>query len=268
MDQRMIDALTGAVAPVVREFVEKASAPIVERLEVLEKIQPINGVDGEPGRDGLDGKDGASVTVDDVAPLIFAEVSNAIAAIPTPLQGFPGRDGIDGKDGRDGVDGKDGAPGERGPWGEPGERGEKGEPGRDGRDASDLTVIRGMIEGEVSQRVSNAVAEMFGSIKAASDDDGRTIYFKVGDVSHEIKTAIVLDRGVWTERGYERGDGVTWGGSFWIAQKDTETKPDTPKSDWRLAVKRGRDAKDGKPGERGPIGPKGEKGERGERGFV
>jgi collagen type III alpha len=257
MDQRMIDALTGAVAPVVREFVEKASAPIVERLDVLEKIQPIkgdkgdaglDGKDGSAGRDGIDGKDGA--------PGLDGK------------DGEPGRDGLPGKDG---IDGKDGAPGERGPGGEPGdpgERGEKGEPGRDGRDASDLTVIRGMIEGEVSQRVTSALSEMLGSIKAASDDDGRTIAFRVGDVSHEIKTAIVLDRGVWTERGYERGDGVTWGGSFWIAQKDTETKPDTPKSDWRLAVKRGRDAKDGKPGERGPIGPKGEKGERGERGFV
>lgn len=58
----------------------------------------------------------------------------------------------------------------------------------------------------------------------------------------------------WVRQGvkYLEGDGVTWGGSFWIAQKDTATKPDG--GEWRLAVKKGRDGKDGLAGERGEKG--------------
>lgn len=47
---------------------------------------------------------------------------------------------------------------------------------------------------------------------------------------------------------YEQGDGVTFAGSFWIAQKDTSSKPGES-SDWRLAVKRGQDGRDGRDAE-------------------
>lgn len=54
-----------------------------------------------------------------------------------------------------------------------------------------------------------------------------------------------LDRGVFREGAdYLKGDGVTFGGSFWLAQKDApEGKPGTS-PDWRLAVKKGRDGRD------------------------
>jgi integrin beta 3 len=104
-----------------------------------------------------------------------------------------------------------------------------------------------------------------------SDDDGRTLIFEFrqGDVVqlHEVKTAVVLDRGVWREGEFAKGDGVSSGGSFWIAQKDTKTKPDTIGSDWRLAVKRGRDGKEGKTGEKGAPGPRGEQGLQGIQGY-
>jgi hypothetical protein len=53
----------------------------------------------------------------------------------------------------------------------------------------------------------------------------------------------IKDCGVWKEGEYRAGDGVTWDGSFWIAQRNTTTKPNRPDSDWRLAVKRGRDGR-------------------------
>ncbi len=57
---------------------------------------------------------------------------------------------------------------------------------------------------------------------------------------------VVIDRGVYRDGSeYKAGDGVTWGGSFWIAQKDTSAKPDAGE-DWRLSVKRGRDGKNAK----------------------
>lgn len=52
------------------------------------------------GKDGRDGTDGKSVTIDDIAPVIHAEVAKRFAEFPAP------KDGRDGRDGRDGVDGK------------------------------------------------------------------------------------------------------------------------------------------------------------------
>ncbi len=67
---------------------------------------------------------------------------------------------------------------------------------------------------------------------------------KAKDFTFELP--VMLDRGVWKEGSYRKGDAVSWGGSLWIAQKDTEAKPDSPDSGFRLAVKRGRDGKDAK----------------------
>lgn len=85
-------------------------------------------------------------------------------------------------------------------------------------------------------------------------DDDRTIEFafRRGDEekAFTLKWPTPIDRGVWNEKTeYARGDAVTWGGSLWIAQKDTPTgKPDVPESGWRLSVKKGRDGKDAKNG--------------------
>lgn len=59
-----------------------------------------------------------------------------------------------------------------------------------------------------------------------------------------VEKPVILDRGVWREGSHRKGDGVTWAGSFWIAQRDTEDKPETSDA-WRLAVKRGREGKSG-----------------------
>ncbi|WP_144223614.1 hypothetical protein [Mesorhizobium amorphae] len=79
-------------------------------------------------------------------------------------------------------------------------------------------------------------------------DDGRTIIRRysrgeqVKEFRHQV--AVVLDRGVYKDgHEYEPGDGVTWGGSFWIAQQKTTEKPEGSDC-WRLAVKRGRAGKD------------------------
>ena len=121
--------------------------------------------------------------------------------------------------------------GKRGP---PGERGVKGETGRN---ASDLTFLQDYVD-----RAGSAARIKTASVTTA--DGGRTLRWAIGETVHEIKTAIVLDAGVWQEgTAYVAGDGVTLGGSFFIAQADTTAKPG--KSDeWRLAVKRGTDGRD------------------------
>lgn len=122
-----------------------------------------------------------------------------------------------------------------------------------------------MIKGIASDLLVEQLTAALATFEASSTDDGRTITFRIaaGDtrVERSVTTAVVLDRGVWREGAFKRGDAVTWGGSLFVAQRDTETKPETMGSDWRLAVKRGRDGKQGPEGKEGPRGPKGDKGD-------
>lgn len=109
------------------------------------------------------------------------------------------------------------------------EKGEKGEDGQDGRDGADGLG--------------------FDNMEVLHDGErGFTLRFSRGEqiVERSFSIPVVLDRGVFkSDAAYQKGDAVTWGGSMWIAQKDTSAKPETG-DDWRLAVKRGRDGKDAK----------------------
>lgn len=82
-------------------------------------------------------------------------------------------------------------------------------------------------------------------------EDGRTVTVKmqVGEtvIEKSLKIAAVIDRGVYSSEKaaiYEQGDGTTYGGCYWIAQKDAPEGVPGSSSDWRLAVKKGRDGKD------------------------
>lgn len=212
-------------------------------------------------------QDGKSVTVEDVAPLIASEVQKCVSAIPKPRDGEPGKDGVsvdpaevqrmvseaveqaiaaipmpkDGTDGKDGRDGKDGVglagaiidrAGELIVTMTNGETrnlgpvvGRNGEPGKDGADGFGFDDLEATYDGEKTV----------------------TLKFTKGERVKEFSFTmpVVIDRGIFCEGNtYAAGDGVTWGGSFWIAQKDTATKPGEG-GDWRLAVKKGRDGRDG-----------------------
>jgi len=264
MTPKEIQAIIEGIGPAISDRINKLFSPLAQRLDAVEGREPIKGATGDPGPPGKDGAPGRD--------------------------GKDGAPGLDGKDGAPGLDGKDadtekiiaevavkidaandklaeavarippGKDGERGPQGPPGER---GEPGRDGRDASDLGVIEALIAAEVRGYID----EKFKAMKCTTPDDGRTIVIEIGGVIREIKTAIPLDRGVWRDGEYRKGDSVSHGGSVFIAQADTAKKPEAIDGDWRLAIKRGRDGKDGKPGERGPQGQRGDRGETGAPGY-
>lgn len=135
----------------------------------------------------------------------------------------------------------------RGADGPAGPAGKDGTDGRDGLGFEDLSLD---YDGERNMRVS----------------------FARGDVEkkYDLVFPVPIDRGVWkADTVYQRGDGVTWAGSFWIAQAQTSVRPgdrDEASRVWRLAVKAGREGKqgpqgpagnDGKPGPQGPMGPRG-----------
>ena len=91
--------------------------------------------------------------------------------------------------------------------------------------------------------------------EAVAEHDGErtvTLVRKDGSRIGTITLPIPIDRGVWKPgTWYGKGDGVTWGGSFWIAQEATQAKPGEAGADsraWRLAVKRGTDGKPGRDG--------------------
>ena len=171
-----------------------------------------------------------------MAQLALTEV-RALARMPGP----PGTTGLQGERGEKGERGEPGNPGAIGPPGIDGKNGERGEKGEPGRNASDLTFLQ--------DYATEQVGRAFKTATVTTPDGGRTLRWAVGEAVHEIKTAIVLDAGVWKEgASYAAGDGVSLGGSFYIAQTATSAKP--PSGDvWRLAVRAGRDGRDYRPEE-------------------
>lgn len=121
-------------------------------------------------------------------------------------KGDPGKDGSPGI-GERGADGKDGKDGELstvpGPKGDPGERG------------ADGIATRAELDELVEQR--------FGEL--------------------QVRTFADVYQGVYEpNRTYTRGLLTTWGGSLWLSQSDTKTKPgESP--DWKLVVKKGSDGR-------------------------
>jgi hypothetical protein len=79
-----------------------------------------------------------------------------------------------------------------------------------------------------------------------SHDGLRTGVFRFsrGDQVKEFtfKTPAVVDCGVYAAGSvHEKGDGVTYGGAFYIAKRDTNTSPGDGDGSWRRAVNSGRD---------------------------
>jgi hypothetical protein len=173
-------------------------------------------------------KDGHSPTVDEYGPLITEAVQKAVAALPVPKDGEPGKDGKDGiglvgafidKSGELAITATDGTVHKVGiVVGKDGADGKPGEPGRDGLGFDDMEFI--------------------------DRDDGFYLSASKDGAKKEKRLPIVCDRGVWQpDRVYKRGDGVSWGGQFTICQADETTEKPEGSKDWRLAVRKGRDAK-------------------------
>jgi collagen type III alpha len=177
-----------------------------------------------------------------------------LRAVAAFLKGFAGRieqrfhvlelkeRGLDGQPGEIGPPGPEGQPGRDGRDGLPGRPGEKGLDGKDGKDGLGFDA---MFVEKTSAR-------------------GFTLVFQRGDERKEFPMHFdtVLDAGVFREeQAYEKGDGVTYAGCFWIAQKATKgERPGAGETSWRMAVKAGRD------GGKGPAGPAGKDGAPGKDG--
>lgn len=170
-----------------------------------------------------------------------------IAAIPSGEKGEPGQKGDPGEKGEPGADG---LPGRDGRDGLPGRDGEKGLDGKDGRDGAD----------------GKDGADGLGFDDFDMQYDGRRTFSFIFTRGEKVKrfdfrAPLVLEAGAFkADTCYEQGDGVTHGGAYWIAQRDTSEKPGDGCKDWRLAVRKGRDGRDGEKGEKGDPGDPGRPG--------
>ena len=250
---------------VTKEELREIIAPLIQRFRayVDEKVAAIPagkegpagapGSPGEPGKDGAPGQQGPA--------------------------GEPGAPGVAGEAGPAGERGADGPAGPAGPAGAPGEAGARGIDGKSvtAEDVAPLleaSFARWALDFErraadVLQRAAERIPRpkdgadgmSIEDLTVTDDGDGRvTFRFARGELSREftIRLPRFKDMGVYREgQAHQEGDGVTFGGSFWIAQKDDPPgKPGDQDSGWRLAVKRGRDGKDGggsPPAPRGPV---------------
>jgi hypothetical protein len=193
----------------------------------------------ERPRDGIDGK---SVTLEDVSLVAQTMISTRWAEFVRDVAlPHDGKDGVGlagmliDREGHLVATMTDGSTRNLGPVvgkdGDPGKNGEPGKAGADGVGFDDLDLVE--------------------------TEAGVFLRCIKGETVKEWRLPIVIDRGVFKEgQTYRKGDGVTWGGSFWIAQEETVEQPDRRKG-WRLAVKRGRDGSDFDPNKppkpRGPI---------------
>jgi collagen type III alpha len=218
----------------------------------IDGVPGLRGEKGDPGERGLDGAPGSRGEKGD-------QGERGLDGAPGPRgengeRGADGAPGARGEKGDQGERGLDGVPGPRGEKGDPGERGadgklgargEKGDNGAAGRDGRDGKDGRDGERGTAGKNGADGLG--FDDLQVEQDGERSfTITFMRGGErkSFPLRLPTVVDRGVWRERAYEPGDGVTWRGSFWIAQKETSAKPDEASTEWRLAVKRGRDGKD------------------------
>jgi integrin beta 3 len=180
-----MEAMAAGFAPVVKDFVTAAVAPLLIRIAALEKqlaeikLEPgPAGPPGLPGPPGADGKDGvglASSVIDRNGELVMTMTDGRTQSIGP-------------------IVGKDGAPGA------------DGAPGRDGKDGVGFDDMSVEYDGE---RALKLVYEHGEVVKEFALNLPITIYRGVYS----------------TGKQYERGDEVTWAGSMWIAQKATVARP-------------------------------------------
>ncbi len=225
--------------------------------------------DGERGQDGKDGRDvdaallqtivaasvervlaewpkpqdGKSLTPQDVAPLIKAEVAAATADIRSGSDGVGITTALIDQDGCLQLTKSDGS---TQPCGRV-----VGAPGRDAdmallqkQIADEIALIPKPKDGKDGERGADGLG--FDDLDGVLDaEKGFLLRFSRGEHVKEFGIPTLIDRGVYRPGTlYLKGSTVTAQGSLWIAQADTREKPGDGATSWRLAVKKGRDGRD------------------------
>jgi hypothetical protein len=259
----------------VEDYVARSVAPLAKRIVELEqKLAVATALPGEPGLPGQDG-----------APGLDGKDGENGAPGPRGEQGEPGLAGLPGERGSDGKKGDSGEVGPPGRDGATGRAGEKGDSGDSvhpdtvrvmvvdaARDelAKQIALIPRPADGKdadpahTAELVEAAVVRQLALLKPHIKGDPGARGIGVDDLTLDydeqagVATLRVDQRVIGAIKGiphdgglFKRGSAyrkaalVTYGGSTFIAQRDT-AEPiggDPPSKDWRLTVQRGRDAR-------------------------
>lgn len=236
-----------AALPVAKDGADGAPGASVDPAEVAAMVSAAvkQEVAGLPAP-----KDGQSVTVQDVTPLILAELQKAVAAIPPAKDGVGFVGTLIDRSGHLIVTCSDGATKDVGLV--------------VGRDV-DLDAVKRLILEEVAKiphptdGIDGKDGLGFDDMAPVYDESGHLILrFARGDQVKDVHVPCLVDRGVYRpDVSYVKGDGATFGGSFWIAHREAPGKPGESESGWRLAVKKGADGKPGAQGAKGLDGKDG-----------
>jgi hypothetical protein len=151
MNQQHIAALLEGVVPEIKQFIQAAHKPLLDRLEALEKQGPVAAQKGDPGERGERGEPGEKGEAGPQGPP--GEKGDKGDQGEAGIPGSPGEKGEAGEKGEPGLDGKDGTPG---PQGERGEKGMDGPPGRDGINGKDAEIS--VAPDDVAEQIVKAIS--------------------------------------------------------------------------------------------------------------
>jgi hypothetical protein len=201
---------------------------------------PVNGKDGAPGKDGVNGKDGEpgkDIHPDTVAMMVAEQVAKAIASLPVPKDGAPGRDAAE-LIVLPGIDITRSYPAGTCALHDGGEvRADRATDPLDGKtlSAAGWRVMRDGVKDTAVKQGESDPREFTVSTTLTS---GRV-------ETKTMRLPAMIYKEVWREGEFVCGDVVTWSGSAWHCQADkTNHKPGTS-ADWKLMVKSGAPGKDG-----------------------
>lgn len=246
-------------------IVKDATAPLLARIDALEKYLEDLGIPTAAEAAALidvdalaksaaalvpKANDGTSVTADDVRPLVDELVSKAVAALPAAENGKDADMDVLKSHVAELVKGiQPAAPLPAPSVDEVAATFE--------RRFSDLTLSWERQARDTFDKAADRMPKPKDGRDALSLDDfeltlgedGRTVTIKMqaGEtvIEKSVRIAAVIDHGTFKPGTYEKGDGVSYGGSFWIAKCDNpQGVPGSGETDWRCAVKKGRDGKD------------------------
>lgn len=220
----MVEEAVAAI-PKPCDGVDGKDAPVVDEGAIVERVRALIPTP-------KDGKDAEPVNVE-------AIVVEVVKQLPQVKDGRDGRDGVDGEsvtlDDIRGI-----LEAETAKWGLDFER-----RAQDllQRTIENLPKPKDGIDGKDGRDGADGIAPE--SFTATLDGRTLTIGFTRGAeaVTQTLRLPIPLDRGGFKKgTKYDEHDVVTYGGSVWIALKETATSP--PGDDWRLMVRKGTDGKD------------------------
>jgi hypothetical protein len=259
LELKDLTALAKSLAPVVRGYVAESIESLKADLRLDERLAEVRAEIPAPVEippidyDEITKKLDLSFPAEEIQPLIDAAVAKSVAEIDIPAVEVPDF-------GQMISDAVTKAVAEI-------PRPKDGESGKDGESVS-LDDMKSALEShfakwaldferqahDVVQKTIDRMPKPKDGVDGFGFEDMDVTHDGIGNVKltfasgakvkeFDIRLPVIIDQGVYREGNeYLKGSGVTLGGSFFIAQVDNPKSKPGVSDDWRLAVKKGRDA--------------------------